>query len=176
LLSATVNNLSKSIAFVFLAAIVLQSFHMLEHVVQIHQHAILGWSIQDSSGLFAVLNLEEIHWFYNAGYLILLAIVFKKCSFLKIYNRPNPHKVFVLLFNLSFFLQGYHVVEHSVRMVQYLQTQCVPCPGILGPFVDGVYLHFTLNFLVFIYPLAAFFVLGFHKKIISKILKQQSTV
>jgi hypothetical protein len=153
---------------VFLVAISLQSFHMLEHIVQLHQHAILGWSIKDSSGLFAALNLEEIHWIYNVAYLILLAIVFKKCSFQKIQNRPDFHKVFVLLFNISFFLQGYHVIEHSVRMIQYLQTQCVPCPGILGPFVDGVYLHFTLNFLVFIYPLAAFFVLGFHKKIISK--------
>jgi hypothetical protein len=168
LFSVSVNDLNKSISYVFLAAITLQSFHMLEHIVQLHQHAILGWSIQDSNGLFAVLNLEEIHWVYNAGYLILLAIVFKKGSF-KIYSRSKPHKVFVLLFNLSFFLQGYHVVEHSVRMIQYLQTQCTPCLGLLGPFVDGVYLHFTLNFLVFVYPLTAFFVLGFHKKIISRI-------
>lgn len=166
--SVSVNNLNKSISFVFLAAIALQSFHMLEHIVQIHQHAILGWSIQDSSGLFAVLNLEEIHWVYNFAYLILLAIIFKKCSFFKIHDRPDSYKAFVLLFNISFFLQGYHVVEHSVRLIQYIQTQCLPCSGILGPFVDGIYLHFTLNFLVFIYPLAAFFVLGFHKKIILK--------
>jgi hypothetical protein len=167
--SVSVNELNKSIAFVFLAAIVLQSFHMLEHIVQLHQHAILGWSIQDSSGLFAALNLEEIHWVYNFAYLILLVVVFKKCSFFKIHDKPDFQKVFVLLFNISFFLQGYHVVEHSIRMVQYLQTQCVPCPGILGPFIDGVYLHFTLNFLVFVYPLTAFFVLGFHKKLISRI-------
>lgn len=55
---------------------------------------------------------------------------------------------------LGFLLQGYHVVEHTVRMGQFFQLGCTPCPGILGWYVDLVYLHFTTNTATWLLPLA----------------------
>ncbi|KAF6245476.1 hypothetical protein [Nitrosopumilus sp. b2] len=166
MLSNVKYSISQKIVIVFVSALALQTFHMLEHLVQLHQHAILGWSIKDSSGIVGALNLEEIHWVYNLAYFVLLGIVFKDCSFFRLQDRMDGQKVAVLLFGIAFFLQGYHLVEHTVRMIQHFITGCSPCVGVLGVYVDGVYLHFILNFLVFTYPFGAFFVFGFHKKIV----------
>jgi hypothetical protein len=166
LLSYTQYKIKKSTALVFFAAILVQVFHMLEHFAQIYQHAILGLSIRDSVGLITFLNLEYVHWIYNLAYLILLGIVFKECRFFTLKDRTNSQKVAIILFGLSFFLQVYHVIEHTVRMSQYHITGCIPCMGILGSYFDGVYLHFVLNFLVFVYPLGVFFMFGFYKKIL----------
>lgn len=157
---------NRTIAYLLLSAIVLQTFHMIEHIVQLHQHAILGWGVKDSSGWIAALNLEEIHWIYNVSYFLLLGIVFKNCSFFTLKERPKIVRVSIILFNFAFVLQGYHVLEHTVRMTQYFYTQCTPCAGILGAHVDGIYLHFVLNFLVFVYPIGVFFALGFHKQLL----------
>ena len=157
-----------SVALIFAGAIVLQAFHMVEHFAQLHQHAFLGLSIPESNGLITALNLEEIHWIYNLTYFIMLMFVFKYCSFFDLQNRTDGQKVAILSFNTAFFLQGYHLVEHTVRMAQYFNTGCTPCVGILGIFFDGVYLHFVVNFLVFVFPFCAFFVFGFYKKCFRK--------
>ncbi|MEK9195496.1 MAG: hypothetical protein AAB975_03910, partial [Patescibacteria group bacterium] len=53
----------------------------------------------------------------------------------------------------------YHVIEHIIRVSMHVKTGCEPCPGILGKFVDGIYLHFTFNTIVFFLPLIAAFIL-----------------
>lgn len=119
LLLDTQYKIKKSTALVFFAAILVQVFHMLEHFAQIHQHAILGLSIKDSVGLLPFLNLEYVHWIYNLAYLILLGIVFKECRFFTLKDRTDSQKIAIILFGLGFFLQGYHVIEHTVRVSQY---------------------------------------------------------
>jgi len=166
--------IKKSTAVAFVVTLAVQSFHMVEHVAQIHQHAILDFSVAESQGLIGALNLEWVHWVYNLAYFILLGLVFKGYLFYNLDKRTDGQKVGILLFNVGFFLQGYHVIEHNVRMFQFFVTECTPCVGVLGVFFDGVYLHFVINFLVFIFPLATFFIFGFHKRLLMQLLRSKT--
>ncbi len=151
--------------FVFTAALVAQTFHMTEHVAQVYQHAVLGWSIPASRGLIFFLDFEWNHFVFNATYMLLLVFVFYQCKFYNVNGPVSERRVACLAFNMGVAVQGYHVVEHSVRIAQFLQTGCDPCKGILGWFFDGVYLHATLNTIVYVLPLVAFFAYGFQSRI-----------
>lgn len=154
----------RTTVFVFTAALVAQTFHMVEHVAQIYQHAILGLSVRDSHGILFFLDLEWNHFVFNSLYFGLLAFVFFQCKFYRT-NGPAGEKRFACYaFLAGLSIQSYHVFEHSVRIIQFLQTGCTPCPGILGRFFDGVYLHGMFNTVVYVLPLLAFISYGFHWK------------
>ena len=159
---------------VFTAALAAQTFHMIEHVAQLYQHGILGWSIPASRGLVFFLDFEWNHWFFNATYLVLLFYVFLQCKFYDSNGPASQRRFACYAFNAGLLVQGYHVIEHTVRIAQFLQTGCDPCKGILGWYFDGVYLHATLNTIVYALPLAAFFVYGFHSKMLSIVGRKTS--
>lgn len=143
-------------------ALMAQTFHYVEHVAQVYQHWKLGLSIAESKGILFFLDLEWNHFIFNTLYLVLLIIVSFNLHKLKGYFGSRAALV---VLDTCLFVQGYHSIEHAVRMVQYFSTGCTPCKGILGFYFDGVYLHFLFNTLVLILPLISFFMLGFHKKI-----------
>ena len=157
-------NTSKIIFAIFTVAIIIQSFHFVEHLAQFNQHFFQGLSIVESNGLIDSLNVEWVHWVYNLSYFGLLLFLFQKLKVRKLQDKTNGHKVFALVFGLSVILQGYHLLEHSVRMIQWTTTDCISCSGITGSFVDGIALHFIINFLVFVYPLAFYIKLAISKK------------
>jgi hypothetical protein len=140
---------------------------MVEHVAQVYQHTVLGFAAPHSHGILWFLDLEWNHWIFNAAYLILIAVIFYRCKFYRIGNIKNAYRLVFALFGVGLAVQGYHVVEHSVRMVQFFQNGCTPCPGILGLFFDGVYLHALLNTVVYIGPFIAFFSLGFYSVLLN---------
>ncbi len=155
----------RSTVYVFTFALVAQTFHIVEHVAQVYQHAILGLSIQESHGILFFLDFEWNHLVFNALYFALLAVVFFQCKFYKTDGPVGEKPLMGLVFNAGFLISGWHVIEHVVRIIQFYQTGCTPCKGILGWFFDGVYLHAFYNTLVYILPLMAFLGYGFHLRL-----------
>lgn len=135
----------------------IQTFHMTEHFIQVDQHFFQGLSIEESGGIVKELNLEEVHWVYNTSYFVLLLILWKKISLIRKLDKSNLERLIVILFTLTVIFQGYHVLEHTVRVAQYLVTGCTPCIGWLGNFINPIMLHFIINFMVFIYPIPLFY-------------------
>ncbi|TSC78958.1 MAG: hypothetical protein G01um101429_634 [Parcubacteria group bacterium Gr01-1014_29] len=130
-------------------ALVVQGFHWIEHLAQVYQHWWLGLPIKESKGILFFLDLEWNHFVFNSAYFVLLVVVW----FLL---RNVSSRVAMRLLIVGTLIQGYHLIEHAVRIWQHIQTACEPCKGILGWYIDGVYLHFAFNTLVLLLPLIAF--------------------
>ena len=150
--------IGKCTIFVFLGALVIQFFHLIEHIAQVYQHWLLGLSIKESRGILFFLDLEWNHLIFNALYFALLMIVWKKMR--RSASFGENHVVTYTL-GAGILVQGYHVIEHIVRIAQYFKIGCTPCKGILGWYIDGVYLHFAFNTFVLVLPLIAFCFLMF---------------
>lgn len=133
-------------------ALAIQGFHWIEHFAQVYQHWWLSLPIKESKGILFFLDLEWNHFVFNFIYLLLLVAVW----FLL---RRKVSRTVIWFLATGTLIQGYHLIEHTVRIWQHIQTACEPCKGILGWYIDGVYLHFTFNTLVFVLPLAVFILL-----------------
>lgn len=147
------------IAFpLFSFALIVQFFHYTEHVAQVYQHWWQGLPIKESEGILYFLNLEWNHLIFNGLYLALLSFVFIAYAILLKKEGPlllPSVKTALFLIGITTIIQGYHVIEHVVRIGMHIKTGCEPCPGILGKFADGIYIHFTFNTAVFFLPLIA---------------------
>src|SRR5688500_738396 len=144
-------------AQIFAAALALQLFHMLEHFVQVAQAKVLG--IRPAHGILGSwIDLEWVHFVYNAGLFVLLVL-----STLTVLRDPRirPPAGWLWLGGVLA-VQTYHTVEHIVKITQHLQTGADPAPGILGFVIDLAWLHFIFNALVTIGMVGAFFKLGFY--------------
>ena len=147
--------------WIFGLTVAVQSFHMLEHVVQVIQKFVLNST--QAHGLVGQLDLEWVHFAFNTVYIGLF--VYLLLGWLKYGGRLSDIRgmcLAVLLVGVVF--QGYHEVEHSVKFAQFLETGVQGTPGILGSHFNGIMLHFTYNVLVFIPLLLVFFVTGMHRR------------
>lgn len=146
-------------------ALIVQFFHYTEHVAQVYQHWWHGLPIKESGGILYFLNLEWNHLIFNGIYLILLSLTCIAYVILKKGSPPPLSSLQAILFLIgtTILIQGYHIIEHIIRVSMHLKTGCEPCPGILGKFVDGIYLHFTFNTIVFLLPLIAAVILLRHR-------------
>lgn len=142
-------------------ALIVQFFHYTEHLVQVYQHWWQGLPIKESGGILYFLNLEWNHLIFNGTYLALLGLAFIAYVIIKKGSSSllSSFRVTLFLTGITILIQGYHVIEHVVRVNMHIKTGCEPCPGILGKVVDGIYLHFTFNTIVFFLPLIAAFIL-----------------
>ena len=150
--------MEKFTTITFLVALIIQFFHWIEHVAQVYQHWWLGLSIKESHGILFFLDLEWNHLIFNTLYFVLLMIVWQKIRHSTSFGGNNFAKY---ILGGGVLIQGYHTIEHLVRIVQYFKIGCTPCRGILGWYIDGVYLHFAFNTIVLVLPLIAFCLLGF---------------
>jgi len=120
--------------------LVLQLMHFPEHLAQALQAFVLG--IRPAHGLLGTFDLEWVHAIYNTIFFVGLVLIFFVGEFHRkdgwVWNKPAVGYLFM---GLTVF-QGYHVVEHSVRMVQHFQTGLQGTPGILGQFINLIVLHF----------------------------------
>jgi hypothetical protein len=145
---------------IFAAALALQLFHQLEHVVQVAQAKFLG--IKPAHGILgSLVDLEWVHFVYNNGLFILLLVA---TAALLSDRRIRP-PVGWLWLGAALAIQTYHVFEHVVKIAQHLTTGADPAPGILGFVIDLVWLHFTINMAVTICMIGAFFGLGMYREL-----------
>ena len=134
-------------------AVAVQSFHMLEHIVQVLQKFVLQLPVAHGI-LGASLDFEPVHFTFNILYLGLVAAVW--ISFTK-----TPIRKMNLIYGLVTFVlvfQSWHFIEHAVKLEQHFVNGCISCPGILGYYYDPILLHFAYNTIVYV-PLIVVFVI-----------------
>ena len=131
---------------VVLAGFAVQSFHMVEHVVQV-------WQVQvaespNRSGLVgAAADVEWVHFAFNA---VVLAFLFQVWRTGRANGwLPGPGGAAAWLAG-AVALQGFHLVEHSAKLWQHLTLGVDPGAGIVGRAVDLVWLHFAVNTAVWV--------------------------
>ena len=159
---------------VFTITLLWQGGHYIEHLAQMYQHVFLRWPIKESHGLLFFADLEWNHFLFNFSYFLLLVTIFISLRFFDRSMFASVAQWPRYLFLLGFSFQGYHVLEHAARIGQHLQTGCSPCPGFLGWYFNGIYLHFVYNSTVLILPACAFFAYGFHKIVIAYFQKARN--
>ncbi len=132
-------------------AVAVQSFHILEHIVQVIQKFVLQFPV--AHGIpGASLDFEPVHFTFNAIYLALVALVWISLT-------NTPIRKMQLIYGLVTFVlvfQSWHFIEHAVKLDQHFVNGCVSCPGILGHYFDVILLHFTYNAVVYV-PLVVVF-------------------
>lgn len=149
-----------AIALLFLEMMLLQGFHEIEHIVQVFQRSVLG--IGTGAGVLgSVFDVEPVHLIYNLAFLLLLGAVYVGCRRDRSAIPRNAVAVMQLL-TVSFFFQGFHTVEHVVKMAQFFQTGLNGTPGIFGYWIPVVFLHLGYNTMLYVPVVLAFFIGGFH--------------
>lgn len=131
------------VVLVFLAV---QTFHMLEHVIQLVR--VHGRGVPGRGGLAGqVVDNEWAHFLYNS---VVLAGMYGLLWVRKKGWRPQASEAPDRLLFAAAALQTYHVIEHSTKLVQHISGGVKVGPGILGEWVDLVYLHFGINAAVYL--------------------------
>ena len=149
-----------AVILLFLEMVVLQGIHELEHIVQVVQRTVLG--IGKGAGMLgSAFDIEPVHMVYNLAFLALLGAVYVGCRRDRSIIPKHADAVMILL-SISFFFQGFHTVEHVVKMWQYFATGVNGTPGIVGYWVPVVYLHLGYNTALYLPVVIAFFLGGFH--------------
>lgn len=123
-----------------ITVLIVQSFHMIEHVAQVLQKFLLGQP--EAHGLLGtIFDFEWVHLIYNTSLEVALVLVFIWC------RRATAHRVPRSLRAVVWF-QGYHVIEHVVKMFQYYADGVTAPKGVLGFVVPTIWLHFWFNLIV----------------------------
>ena len=143
----------------FLATVLLQGFHELEHVVQVLQRFVLH-NPKGAGILGTWLDIEPVHIVYNGGFLLLIGLCFWAGGYL--HRSRTSIALWLMAFALLF--EGYHFVEHTFKIAQFIDTGRNGTPGILGHFFNLVWLHFTYNTVAYAPLLFVFFADGHHRK------------
>jgi parallel beta-helix repeat protein len=126
--------------------LVIQTFHMGEHFVQVFRVHFDG--VPSKGGIVgSVVDTEWVHFTYNLAVLIgLVAVIAARFRGWLPRGRPDIGDG---LLTVATLMQSYHVVEHSVKLTQHLVTGAKVNPGILGGPIDLVWLHFVINLAVY---------------------------
>ena len=96
-----------------------QAAHLLEHVAQMVQIHMLHLSGANAQGIVGQLNIEWVHFTWNALVLVTLLVLLPRFP-------TNPWLIAVTP------LAAWHFVEHSVMIATYVQTGVSGTPGLLS--------------------------------------------
>lgn len=119
---------------------VVQSAHFVEHVVQVHQVHVADAEVR--SGLVgARFDTEWLHLGYNS--VVLLGALVGVGLAAPALARQHPRVLPWFLAGVA--AQGWHVVEHVARVLQYLDTGISPAPGVFGGELGLVWFHYAIN-------------------------------
>lgn len=155
---AVVRTLPTWLLVLFAYLLVEQFFHQAEHVTQIYQFRILGLAPTSSRGFAWFLDDEWNHFIFNGLYFTGLLVVF--IIMIKALTRQHIQRNIANVgFIYAFFaLEGWHMVEHTYRIIQHVQGLCDQCAGILDPAtgINRLYLHFLFNLLALLLPAVAY--------------------
>ena len=151
-------------AWIFLAGYVYQTLHMVEHVAQAYQYTFMGLPASESNGIIWFANLEWNHFLFNAGYEVFL-IVAALGTVIALHRSGQDRPLHLFIAPYPGIVQGWHAVEHSVRIVRHLQFSCNPCPGLMDQWfsVPILTLHYWIDFAMVLIPGVTLFWFGFHR-------------
>ena len=92
------------------ALIMFQGVHTIEHLVQWAQYHVLFWTARQSSGLVSAANAEWVHFVWNWGVLIVIALLMVKGKL------RNVWAVALLV------VAGLHAVEHTYTFIRHIEV------------------------------------------------------
>ena len=123
-----------------------------------YQFAYLGMSAQDSHGIVWFLDDEWNHFLFNWAYAIGTTFVFVYIMKALKKSKTPFHIAHILFIALFFIVEGWHLVEHTVRITEHIQGLCDQCPGIIDVVfgINRLVLHFWFNFFALLIPSAVF--------------------
>ncbi len=131
---------------VLLAGFVVQSFHMVEHVVQVIQ--VYVQDAQVRRGLAgAAFDTEWVHFGYNLAVLLFLVWAWRMTARLDPAWRPAAAGYGFVLSALV--IQTYHLAEHVAKILQHVTSGLDPAPGLIGDQFGLVWFHFGINLAVY---------------------------
>jgi len=134
-------SVTSGLLLVFLAVLGVQTFHMIEHWLQVYRvHVDL---IPSRGGIIGpAVASEWVHLAYNGALMLLLAVTFSEI-------RRSPMGGPARLLGAAVLVQGWHSIEHLAKITQHLMTGYPANPGVLGRYTDLVWFHFTINLAVY---------------------------
>lgn len=103
----------------FTLLVLAQTGHLLEHVWQMVQIHALGLSGSDARGIVGQLDIEWVHFAWNAGVVVLLGALLLRA-------RSDRWLA------LACVIAAWHLTEHDVIMMSYLATGIAGAPGLLA--------------------------------------------
>ena len=150
----------KQLIYIFVLTVAAQAFHMVEHIAQVMQKFV--FHVTPAHGLIGQLNLEQVHFAFNLFYLSTLVAVMIGWFY---YGSQvsKKWKAFGIALGLTVLVQGYHMAEHTAKLVQFIETMMQGSPGILGTHFDGIIFHAAMNTAVFLPVLIVFLAAGVYK-------------
>jgi len=158
---------------VFLALVLFQGVHELEHIVQIIQRYVLG--NPTGAGIAgSFFDAVPVHFVYNTVFLALLVATYLLLGM----DRGGRKEFGTLAFTLLTFAvvwQSWHEVEHIVKMVQWYSLGynnavggiLAVGPGAIYPLFNNALLHFWYNTIAYVPILIAYFASGMHRQLAS---------
>ena len=155
----------KQFVYVFALTIIIQALHMVEHVAQVLQK--FAFHIAPAHGLIGQLDLEQVHFAFNLVYLTTLVVVMVGWLY---YGSQlcSKRKLLSAMLIGTVAVQSYHMVEHSVKLAQFISTGMQGTPGIAGMHFDAVIFHAVMNTAVFMPVVVVFFCAGLHRQLLHK--------
>ena len=144
----------------FVAVIVVQGIHVVEHVIQLIQVFVLGIPEQRALGILGYIfqfngTEEWLHFAFNITYLSALLVLLGPVRGLVPYAVPRWA---FALFAFGVGLEAWHNVEHAVIISNVIRNGGCPCPGI-GDVVLAIpdtVLHFFYNLIAYSATVPAF--------------------
>jgi len=147
----------------FLLLLVYQTFHQLEHGIETVQLNLLHHT--SANTLINGIDFEYVHFGANALLLYgLFAVVIgagaRTRAWLKVNHRWGWYAMVAALL-----VQTYHVFDHTVRLIEYVQSGGRPPEGTLTIWVNPVWFHFAINLTVLVGMYCAFLGLRMHQSL-----------
>ena len=163
-----------ALALAFLTALAVQVFQEAEHLVELLQRDVLRLIV--ANGILGQLfHPEVLHLAYAFLNFWLLTLVYT----LSEGQRPHLWRRGVAswwLLSVALALQGYHLIEHLVKLWQFVDSGRAGTPGILGREFDLVWLHLLLSTLTSGLVAASFWLGGFHRNLAAELRSAEPIV
>ncbi|MGH9177309.1 MAG: hypothetical protein ACRD0N_01975 [Acidimicrobiales bacterium] len=148
-------------AWFFFVLLCYQGFHQLEHAIETVQLQLLHHS--ESHTLLRGVDFEYVHFGANLLLLYgLFAVVVGAGTAARRRWRTERRWGWGFMCT-ALVVQSYHVFDHLVRLIEYIQTSGEVPEGTVTHWVNPVWFHFFMNLSVFLGMLAAFIGLRVHR-------------
>ena len=151
----------RQFVYMFALTLVVQTLHMIEHVSQLIQKFALD--APSAHGLIGSFDVEQVHFTFNLLYFG--ALIYVMLGWLNFGAQVcSRQKMLGALLAMVTLLQGYHMVEHSAKLVQFINSGLQGTPGLLGAHFDGVIFHAVMNTAVYAPVVVVFVCSGMYKQ------------
>ncbi len=152
-------------SYLFLLIIGIQGFHVVEHIVLVIQVQALHMGLAEAHGLLgARVDFEWLHFSYNSAFLGALILILAY-GLRHRQELPAATGIPGMALAGAVGLQTYHVAEHVIRIVQYYQTGCTPCVGLIGRVVPFIWPHLFFGLIAYIPMVVCYFAYGLHQRL-----------